>query len=137
MPYITQTAIGKRPQLTVFGNDYDTRDGTCLRDYIHVCDIAHAHTLALRYLAQSTADNRCEVFNLGSGTGNTVLEAIAAFERVAQMPLRYEIGARREGDAAAVYADNQKARTLLGWQPRYDLDDMMRTAWIWEQRNTQ
>lgn len=137
VPYITQTAIGKRPQLTVFGNDYDTRDGTCLRDYIHVCDIAHAHTLALRYLAQSTADNRCEVFNLGSGTGNTVLEAIAAFERVAQMPLRYEIGARREGDAAAVYADNQKARTLLGWQPRYDLDDMMRTAWIWEQRNTQ
>lgn len=137
VPYITQTAIGKRPQLTVFGNDYDTRDGTCLRDYIHVCDIAHAHTLALRYLAQSTADNRCEVFNLGSGTGNTVLEAIAAFERVAQMPLRYEIGARREGDAAAVYADNQKARTLLGWQPRYDLDDMMRTAWIWEQRPTQ
>ena len=137
VPYITQTAIGKRPQLTVFGNDYDTRDGTCLRDYIHVCDIAHAHTLALRYLAQSTADNRCEVFNLGSGTGNTVLEAIAAFERVAQMPLPYVIGARREGDAAAVYADNQKARTLLGWQPRYDLDDMMRTAWIWEQRNTQ
>lgn len=137
VPYITQTAIGKRPQLTVFGNDYDTRDGTCLRDYIHVCDIAHAHTLALRYLAQSTADNRCEVFNLGSGTGNTVLEAIAAFERVAQMPLPYVIGARREGDAAAVYADNQKARALLGWQPRYDLDDMMRTAWIWEQRNTQ
>lgn len=137
VPYITQTAIGKRPQLTVFGNNYDTHDGTCLRDYIHVCDIAHAHTLALRYLAQSTADNRCEVFNLGSGTGNTVLEAIAAFERVAQMPLPYVIGARREGDAAAVYADNQKARTLLGWQPRYDLDDMMRTAWIWEQRNTQ
>ncbi|MBK8472234.1 MAG: UDP-glucose 4-epimerase GalE [Sphingobacteriales bacterium] len=137
VPYITQTAIGKRPQLTVFGNDYDTRDGICLRDYIHVCDIAHAHTLALRYLAQSTADNRCEVFNLGSGTGNTVLEAIAAFERVAQMPLPYVIGARREGDAAAVYADNQKARALLGWQPRYDLDDMMRTAWIWEQRNTQ
>ena len=137
VPYITQTAIGKRPQLTVFGNNYDTHDGTCLRDYIHVCDIAHAHTLALRYLAQSTADNRCEVFNLGSGTGNTVLEAIAAFERVAQMPLPYVIGARREGDAAAVYADNQKARALLGWQPRYNLDDMMRTAWIWEQRNTQ
>ena len=135
VPYITQTAIGKRPHLTVFGNDYDTHDGTCLRDYIHVCDIAHAHTLALRYLAQSAAHNRCEVFNLGSGTGNTVLEAIAAFERVAQMPLRYVIGARREGDAAAVYADNQKARTMLGWQPRYDLDDMMRTAWIWEQRN--
>lgn len=135
VPYITQTAIGKRTHLTVFGDDYPTRDGTCVRDYIHVCDIATAHTLALQYLEQGKNTHRCEVFNLGSGTGSTVLEAIAAFERSAMMPLNYVIGKRREGDVAAVYANNEKARKHLGWQPQYSLDDMMRTAWAWQQKN--
>jgi UDP-glucose 4-epimerase len=139
VPYITQTAIGKRPQLTVFGNDYPTPDGTCLRDYIHVCDIAHAHTLALQYLAQNPDAAPCEIFNLGSGTGSTVLEVIAAFERSTQQTLPYTIGKRRDGDVAAIYADKQKAQTLLKWQPQYNLDDMMRTAWQWELKmaNTQ
>ncbi len=132
IPAITQTAIGKLPQMQVFGNDYDTRDGSCVRDFIHVCDIAHAHTLALNYLiAQKNAAN-CEVFNLGTGDGYTVLEAIAAFEKVSGVKLNYKIGPRRAGDVIAIYANNTKAKTLLGWQPKYGINDMMDTAWKWE-----
>jgi UDP-glucose 4-epimerase len=135
VPFITQTAIGLRPALSVFGNDYDTRDGTCLRDYIHVSDIAHAHTLALQHLVKHQIQrNYCEVFNLGSGEGATVLEVIAAFERATGEKLAYQIVDRRAGDVAKIYANRHKATHVLGWQPQYKLDDMMRTAWQWQLR---
>lgn len=134
LPYITQTAIGKREKLAVFGNDYPTRDGTCIRDYIHVCDIATAHVNAIQYLEQGRAKEAFEVFNLGSGIGQTVLEMIEAFERSTGKKLNWTFAPRREGDVIAVYADNRKAVDVLGWQLQYDLDAMMRTAWAWEQR---
>lgn len=134
IPYITQTAMGKREQLTVFGNDYPTRDGTCLRDYIHVCDIAAAHVDAVnRLLGQNSSSSPWTVYNLGTGIGQTVLEMIQAFESVNQMNLPWSYGPRRPGDVVAVYADNRKAVDELGWQIRYSLQDMMRTAWDWEQ----
>ncbi len=134
VPAITQTAIGKIKKMYVHGNDYPTRDGSCLRDYIHVCDIAHAHTLAIKYLQNEKTDLLCEVFNLGTGTGVTVLEAIHSFEKVTGVKLNYEIGPRRPGDVIAIYANNNLAKNALGWQPKYSLDDMMETAWKWEQR---
>ncbi len=134
IPAITQTAIGKLPQMQVFGTDYDTRDGSCVRDFIHVCDIAHAHTLALNYLIAKKNATNCEIFNLGTGDGYTVLEAIAAFEKVSGVKLNYKIGPRRAGDVIAIYANNTKAKTLLGWQPKYGITEMMDTAWKWELR---
>jgi len=134
VPAITQTAIGKLPQLQVFGADYDTRDGSCLRDFIHVCDIAHAHTLSVDYLISGKSQQRTEVFNLGTGNGVTVLEAIKAFEKVSGEKLNYVIGPRRPGDVIAIYANNEHARTSLGWEIKYSLDDMMLTAWKWEQK---
>jgi UDP-glucose 4-epimerase len=132
VPAITQTAIGKLPQMTVFGNDYDTRDGSCVRDFIHVSDLAHAHTLAINYLLDGKNSSRCEVFNLGTGNGVTVLEAITTFEKVSGQKLNYKIGPPRVGDVIATYANNDKARTKLGWEPQYSLEDMMDTAWKWE-----
>lgn len=134
VPVITQTAIGKLPKVTVFGDDYPTRDGSCLRDFIHVCDIAHAHTLALEFLIKGKTKKKCEVFNLGSGNGVTVLEAIKSFEEVSGQKLNYEIGARRPGDVVAIYANNDYARTQLSWDIKFSLNDMMATAWKWEQR---
>lgn len=134
VPAITQTAIGKLNKMTVFGNDYDTRDGSCIRDFIHVSDIAHAHTLAIQYLKKKKNSARCEVFNLGTGNGVTVLEAIRSFEKESGVKLNYEIGPRRPGDVIAIYANNDLAREQLGWNPRYSLDQMMKTAWEWEQR---
>jgi UDP-glucose 4-epimerase len=134
VPAITQTAIGKIKKMFVYGNDYPTRDGSCLRDFIHVCDIAHAHTLAINYLEKEKTDLLCEVFNLGTGNGVTVLEAIHSFERVSGVNLNYEIGPRRSGDVIAIYANNDLAKRVLGWQPKYSLDDMMASAWEWEQR---
>ncbi|MBS1609485.1 MAG: UDP-glucose 4-epimerase GalE [Bacteroidetes bacterium] len=134
VPAITQTAIGKITKMYVHGSDYDTRDGSCLRDFIHVCDIAHAHTLAIKYLQQAKSNVRCEVFNLGTGNGVTVLEAIKAFEKVSGVKLNYEIGPRRPGDVIAIYANNDLARKVLGWNPKYTLDEMMATAWKWEER---
>jgi UDP-glucose 4-epimerase len=134
VPAITQTAIGKLAKMTVYGNDYDTRDGSCIRDFIHVSDIAHAHTLAIEYLEQDKNDGLCEVFNLGTGNGVTVLEAIQSFEKVSGVKLNYEIGPRRAGDVIAIYANNDLARTKLGWEPQFSLDEMMLTAWQWEQR---
>lgn len=134
VPAITQTAIGKLKSMQVHGADYPTRDGSCLRDYIHVCDIAHAHTLALNYLIEKRNKAACEVFNLGTGNGVTVLEAIKAFEKVSGVKLNYTLGERRPGDVIAIYANNDKAKKELGWQLKYSLDDMMRTAWDWEQR---
>jgi UDP-glucose 4-epimerase len=135
VPGITQTAIGILPELKVWGNDYKTKDGTCVRDYIHVCDIAHAHTLAIQYLEKNTEDQSCEVFNLGTGDGITVMEAIKAFEKVSNTKLNYKIAERRPGDVEAIYANNEKAKSLLGWQTKYGIEDMMKTAWEWEQKS--
>jgi UDP-glucose 4-epimerase len=132
-PVITQTAIGKIPMLTVFGNDYPTRDGSCIRDLIHVCDLAHAHTLALNFLIEKKNKTNCEVFNLGSGDGITVLESIRAFEESTGIKLNYTIGPRRAGDVVAIYANNDKAQKELGWKPRFGLGEIMTTAWKWEQ----
>jgi UDP-glucose 4-epimerase len=132
VPAITQTAIGKIPQMQVWGSDYPTRDGSCLRDYIHVSDIAHAHTLALQYLVQERNKTNCDIFNLGSGNGVTVLEAIHAFEKVSGQKLNYVLGPRRQGDVIAIYANNEKAVRELKWKLKYDLDTMMKTAWDWE-----
>jgi UDP-glucose 4-epimerase len=134
VPYITQTAIGKLKQLTVFGNDYPTRDGSCVRDYIHVCDIAHAHTLALQFLLNKKQTTNCDVFNLGTGSGVSVLEAIQAFEKATGKKLNYTIGPLRAGDVVAVYADNEKAKTDLGWTCKYTLEDAMKSAWDWERK---
>ncbi|MDB5245672.1 MAG: galE [Segetibacter sp.] len=132
VPAITQTAIGKIPQMTVHGTDYDTRDGSNIRDYIHVSDIAHAHTLALQYLLNNKNKTNCDIFNLGTGNGVTVLEAIKAFEEVSGQKLNYVKGPRRPGDVVAIYANNDYARNALGWEIKYDLKEMMRTAWAWE-----
>jgi UDP-glucose 4-epimerase len=133
-PVITQTAIGRIPQMQVFGNDYPTRDGSCIRDFIHICDLAHAHTLALQFLIDNRSENNCEVFNLGTGNGISVLEAIHAFEKVSGVKLNYVIGPRRPGDVIAIYANKDKAEKELGWIPEYSLEDIMRTAWLWEQK---
>ena len=132
VPAITQTAIGKLPMMQVYGNNYDTRDGSCIRDYIHVCDIAHAHTLALNYLIQDKSQTNCDAFNLGTGNGISVLELINEFERISGVKLNYRIGPRRPGDVIAIYANNDKAKNLLGWIPKFSLQDMMATAWKWE-----
>ena len=132
VPAITQTAIGKLKQLVVHGDDYPTRDGSCVRDYIHVCDIAHAHILALQYLINKKNASSCEIFNLGSGDGFTVLEVIHSFEKVSGVKLNYIIGPRRPGDIIAIYANNSLAKNILNWIPEYSLDEMMSTAWKWE-----
>ncbi|HEY5463984.1 MAG TPA: UDP-glucose 4-epimerase GalE [Hanamia sp.] len=132
VPAITQTAIGKIKTLSVYGDDYPTRDGSCIRDYIHVCDIAHAHTLALQYLMENKNAEKCEVFNLGTGNGVSVLEAINAFEKVSGKKLNYKISPRRPGDIMAIYANNSLAKERLNWNPKYSLDEMMETAWKWE-----
>lgn len=134
VPAITQTAIGRIPKMFVHGSDYPTRDGSNIRDYIHICDLAHAHTLALQYLEQEKNKKACEIFNLGSGEGVTVLEAILAFEKVSGIKLNYEMGPRRPGDVVAVYANNNLAREVLGWNPKFSIDDIMDSAWKWELR---
>jgi UDP-glucose 4-epimerase len=134
VPAITQTAIGKLPQMTVYGDDYPTRDGSSIRDFIHVCDIAHAHTLAIQYMLDKKIVKNAEVYNLGTGNGVTVLEAIRAFEKVSGVKLNYQIGPRRPGDVIAIYANNDLARRQLGWKTLYGLEEMMATAWKWEQK---
>ncbi len=132
VPIITQTAVGKN-SLTVFGNDFDTRDGSCIRDYIHVSDIADAHVKALNYLIENKNKKKSTVFNLGTGNGVSVLEAIRSFEKVSGKKLNYTIGSRRDGDVVAIYANNNLAKTELNWIPRFSLDDMMGSAWKWQQ----
>ncbi len=136
VPVITETAIGKRASFNVFGTDYDTRDGSCVRDYIHVMDLAHAHTLALQNVLDGKQDAKVEVYNLGIGDGVTVLEAINAFESNTGIKLNYVISPRREGDVAAIYCDYTKARTNLGWIPQFNIKDIMQTAWAWEQKKS-
>jgi UDP-glucose 4-epimerase len=132
VPAITQTAIGKLPKMWVHGTDYDTRDGSCVRDYIHVADIAHAHTLAIQYLLAEKNETACDVFNLGTGDGVSVLEAIHTFEKVSGVKLNYETGPRRSGDVVAIYANNDAAVKKLGWNIQYGITEMMDTAWKWE-----
>ena len=133
MPIITETASGKREKMVVFGDDYDTRDGSCIRDYIHVSDIAHAHTLALDFLFKTPTANNYEVYNIGTGNGVTTLEMLEAFQSATGEKLNFEIVDRREGDVIAIYANNDKIKNDLGWEPKYSLEDMMKTAWAWEQ----
>jgi len=132
VPVITQTAAGKRNSLTVYGNNYATSDGTCIRDYIHVVDIAKAHVAALERLLQKKNKKNYEVYNLGTGKGNTVMEAIHAFEKVTGVKVNYEIGNRREGDVEKVWADTTLANKELGWKSELSLEDIMQSAWNWE-----
>ena len=136
VPVITETAIGKRTRMQVFGDDYDTRDGSCVRDYIHVMDLANAHTKCFEYLAAEKNESRCEIFNVGIGEGATVLEAINAFKKVSGEELNYQIGPRRAGDVVSIYADNGKANERLGWAPQYDMAAIMDSAWKWEKRRS-
>jgi UDP-glucose 4-epimerase len=131
VPFITQTAIGKREKLTVFGDDYDTLDGTCVRDYIHVMDLADAHVRALIYL-EKQQENFYDILNVGTGNGNTVLEVVKTFEKVADKPLNYQIGPRRPGDVVKTWASTEKITRVLGWNPKFTLEDCLRDAWNWE-----
>lgn len=132
VPFITQTAIGLRNELSVFGSDYDTPDGTCIRDYIHVVDLAQAHIVAAERMLEGAGKEPFEVFNLGTGTGSTVLEVIKAFEAVSGVQLKYKLVDRRAGDVVKTWADTNFANDELGWKSKRDLKDMMRTAWAWE-----
>ncbi len=134
IPFITQTAIGLREQLSVFGDDYPTSDGTCIRDYIHVVDLAKAHVVALQRLIENKNTSNYEVFNVGTGTGSTVLEVIQSFEKVSGQKLNYKIVGRREGDITAAYADTTKANDELGWKSKSSLDNSLDSAWKWEQK---
>ena len=132
VPYITQTAAGKREKLTVFGNDYDTKDGTCLRDFIHVVDLAEAHVAALNYAVEMV--ETVEAFNVGTGKGNTVLELIETFERVNNLKLNYSIGDRRPGDIEAIYTKTLKIESKLGWKAKRELPTSMKDSWEWEKK---
>jgi len=132
VPVVTETAYGLRDEVVVFGDDYPSRDGSCVRDYVHVMDLARAHTLALQYLLDHRQEQSYEVYNLGIGEGVTVLEAIHAFEDATGARVNYRIGPRRPGDVPMIYADNTRITERLGWKPELDIRDIMRTAWAWE-----
>lgn len=132
VPFITQSAIGKRGPLTVFGNDYDTPDGSCIRDYIHVVDLAKAHVSALRHMEKGDSESNYDVYNIGTGKGSSVLEVIKAFEDVTNIKLDYKIGPRRPGDIEKIFGEVTKAHRELGWKTELDLEEMMRSAWAWE-----
>ena len=132
VPIITNTAIGKIEKMSVYGNTYPTRDGTCIRDYVHVSDIANAHIKALQFLIDRKNNSNFSIFNLGTGNGVSVLEAIAAFEKVSRKKLNYSIGPIRPGDIGAIYSDNTLTEKTLHWTPQYSLEDMMSSAWKWE-----
>ena len=132
MPFISQVAVGRRDHLNVFGNDYDTHDGTGVRDYIHVVDLARGHVCAIEYMQKHKGEN---VFNLGTGMGYSVLDMVKAFERVTGIKIPYEIVARRPGDLATVYSSPDKSAQLLGWKAQYNLDDMCRDTWAWQSKN--
>ena len=134
MPFIAQVAVGRREKLSVFGNDYDTHDGTGVRDYIHVVDLAKGHVAAVRYAAAHTG---CEAFNLGTGIGYSVLDIVSTFQKVNGIPVPYEITARRPGDIAVCYASPDKSRDVLGWQAEKTLEDMCRDTWNWQKHNPQ
>src|SRR5574344_2489461 len=132
IPYITQTAIGLRKQLTVFGDDYPTPDGTCIRDYIHVVDLAKAHVVAIDRLINNKNKKSLEFFNIGTGNGFSVLEVIKSFEKTSGIKLNYVIGPRRQGDIIQIYADTSLAEKELGWKAQENLDSMTLSAWKWQ-----
>jgi UDP-glucose 4-epimerase len=134
VPFITQTAIGLRKELSVYGSDYPTPDGTCIRDYIHVVDLAKAHVVALQRLLDNKNREKVETFNLGTGTGSSVLEVIDAFEKVSGLKLPYKIAGRREGDVIEAYADTKKANEVLDWKAKSSLEECIASAWKWEQK---
>ncbi len=134
VPFITQTGMGVREQLAVFGNDYPTPDGTCIRDYIHVVDLARAHVVALQRLLNAKNEQNYEVFNVGTGKGSSVLEVIQSFERVSGEKLNYKIVDRRAGDIVSAYANTKKANEVLGWKAQSTLDEAMKSAWDWEKK---
>jgi UDP-glucose 4-epimerase len=134
VPFITQTAMGIREELSVFGDDYPTADGTCIRDYIHVVDLAKAHVVALKRLLEAQNNENYEVYNVGTGKGSSVLEAIQSFERVSGVKLNYKIVDRRPGDIVSAYADTTKANKILGWKAQFTLDQAMKSAWDWERK---
>ena len=137
VPFITQTAIGQREQLSVYGDDYPTPDGTCIRDYIHVMDLAKAHVVALERLLDGEQKENYEVFNLGTGKGNSVLEVIKSFEKVSNQDLPYQIVGRRDGDVIAAYAETTKANEVLGWKAEHSLDEALDSAWNWQKKVSQ
>lgn len=132
VPFITQSAIGKRGPITVYGDDYETPDGSAIRDYIHVVDLAKAHVAAIKRLEEGKANSNYEVFNIGTGRGSSVLEIISAFESVTGEKLDYKIGPRRAGDIVQIFGDVQKSNNELGWKANLDINEMMRSAWEWE-----
>ena len=132
VPYITQTAIGLRKELTIFGNDYPTRDGTCIRDYIHISDLANSHEVALKYLLNLNENSFYEFYNVGTGKGTTVLEVVNTFEKVNNLKLNFHIGDRRPGDIIQAYADCSKINKDLGWKSKFKIDDALESAWKWE-----
>lgn len=134
IPYMMQTGIGKRDCLTVYGNDYPTKDGSCVRDYIHVVDLAKAHVIALNRMLNNTSTEKLEVFNLGTGKGVSVLEVIHAFEKVSGVKLNYKIGERRAGDVVQIWADTSFANKVLGWKAETSLEDSVLSAWNWEKK---
>ena len=134
VPFITQTGIGLRKELSVFGSDYPTSDGTCIRDYIHVVDLAKAHVVALKRLIDSKNETKVETFNIGTGTGSTVLEVIKSFEKVSGQKLAYKVVDRREGDVVEAFADTEKANSVLGWKAVSTLDEAVKSAWEWEKK---
>jgi len=134
VPFITQTAAGLRDQLSVFGNDYSTPDGSCIRDYIHVVDLANAHVVALQRLISEDNKTNFEIFNVGTGKGSSVLEVIAAFESATGLSLNYKIVDRRPGDVISVYADTQKANSELGWKAEKTMEEALVSAWKWEKK---
>ena len=132
VPYITQTAIGKRKELTIFGNDYPTRDGTCIRDYIHIKDLAEAHVAAIEFLSSIKDENFYDFFNVGTGKGITVLELVKMFEEINNVKLNYRIGDRRNGDITSAYADTEKVNKTIGWHSKNEISNALKTAWEWE-----
>ncbi|WP_163398561.1 UDP-glucose 4-epimerase GalE [Flavobacterium fluviatile] len=134
VPFITQTGVGLRKELSVYGNDYPTPDGTCVRDYIHVVDLAKAHVIAMQRLINKTNADKLEIFNLGTGKGSSVLEVITAFEKASGQKLPYKIVERREGDVTEAYANTDKANNVLGWKTQLSLDEAIGSAWKWEQK---
>lgn len=134
VPFITQTAAGLRDQLSVFGDDYPTEDGSCIRDYIHVVDLAKAHVVALERLLKNRNSNQFETFNIGTGKGSSVLEVVNAFEKITQQKLNYKIVDRRVGDVISVYADTKKANEVLGWKAKNSMEDSLLSSWNWEKK---
>ncbi len=134
VPVITEVVTGKRAELVIYGDDYDTRDGSCVRDYIHVCDVAHAHTLALQLAMKNENMPRYEVFNLGVGAGVSVFEVVKAFKEANGFDVAYKIGSRRAGDVGSIFCQIDKAKNVLGWSPKFSMRDIMLTAYEWEKK---